>query len=153
MSFESKPLIPYKLLIMIAKKNSRVDLERKRIILFNIGLLTAGAFTLAAFTYSEPIVHQKDKMEVVATEIDLQVEYEQPNEASQNQTNAQKDNNREQQNNIGSETSITRDINSTTNKNTRINAGVGSDGPPGVSFPVLNPGKFHLMMKSLKFRL
>lgn len=37
---------------MIAKKNSRVDLERKRIVLFQIGLLTAGSFTLAAFSYS-----------------------------------------------------------------------------------------------------
>jgi len=37
---------------MIAKKNSRVDLERKRTVLFQIGLLTAGSFTLAAFSYS-----------------------------------------------------------------------------------------------------
>ena len=37
---------------MIAKKNSGVDLERKRTVLFQIGLLTAGSFTLAAFSYS-----------------------------------------------------------------------------------------------------
>ena len=37
---------------MIAKKNSGVDLERKRTVLFQIGLLTAGSFTLAAFNYS-----------------------------------------------------------------------------------------------------
>ena len=39
---------------MIAKKNSRFDLERKRIVLFQIGLMTVGSLTLAAFTYRTP---------------------------------------------------------------------------------------------------
>ena len=45
---------------MIAKKNSRFDLERKRIVLFQIGLMTVGSLTLAAFTYRTP---QQMKME------------------------------------------------------------------------------------------
>lgn len=49
---------------MIAKKNSRVDLERKRIVLFQIGLLTAGSFTLAAFNYSAPIKTDLEKKAV-----------------------------------------------------------------------------------------
>lgn len=49
---------------MIAKKNSRYDLERKRIVLFQIGLLTAGSFTLAAFSYTSPLKVEKEKMAV-----------------------------------------------------------------------------------------
>ena len=49
---------------MIAKKNSRVDLERKRIVLFQIGLLTAGSFTLAAFNYSTPMKTELEKQAV-----------------------------------------------------------------------------------------
>ena len=40
---------------MIAKKNSRYDLERRRTALFFTGLLTAGSFTLAAFNYKSPL--------------------------------------------------------------------------------------------------
>ncbi len=127
---------------MIAKKNSRFDLERKRIVLFNIGLLTAGAFTLAAFTYSEPIARQKDKLEVAATEIDVQVEYQQPKqEEQQRQTNPQQNETQEQQSNIGSESAVTDDMTATSNGNSTPDAGVGSDGPPGFSFPVTNPGR------------
>lgn len=55
---------------MIAKKNSRVDLERKRIVLFQIGLLTAGSFTLAAFNYSTPVKTALEKAQVAAIPID-----------------------------------------------------------------------------------
>lgn len=49
---------------MIAKKNSRYDLERKRIVFFQIGLFAMGAFTLAAFTYKTPIENDTRKREV-----------------------------------------------------------------------------------------
>ena len=49
---------------MIAKKNSRYDLESKRIVLFQIGLFVTGSFTLAAFTYRTPIETEKRKQEV-----------------------------------------------------------------------------------------
>lgn len=40
---------------MNAKKNPKQDLERKRGTVFTIGLLAAGSFTLAAFTYVSPV--------------------------------------------------------------------------------------------------
>jgi len=45
---------------MIAKKDSRIDLEKNRSILIQIGLLTAGSFTLAAFTYRSPIDYDEN---------------------------------------------------------------------------------------------
>ncbi len=59
---------------MIAKKNSRYDLERKRIVLFQIGLLTAGSFTWAAFSYSTPVKTQQEKLAVTYEPVYFQVE-------------------------------------------------------------------------------
>jgi protein TonB len=59
---------------MIAKKNSRYDLERKRIVLFQIGLLTAGSFTWAAFTYSTPVKTQQEKLAVTFEPVYFQLE-------------------------------------------------------------------------------
>jgi protein TonB len=62
---------------MIAKKNSRVDLERKRIVLFQIGLLTAGSFTLAAFNYSTATKMELEKKAVAYEPVTY---FEQPTE-------------------------------------------------------------------------
>jgi protein TonB len=59
---------------MIAKKNPRYDLERKRIVLFQIGLLTAGSFTLAAFTYKSPVGHDLKGKEVATSSVTFEVE-------------------------------------------------------------------------------
>jgi protein TonB len=59
---------------MIAKKNPRYDLERKRIVLFQIGLLTAGSFTLAAFTYRSPVQVDDEKQRVAHQSISFEVE-------------------------------------------------------------------------------
>jgi len=56
---------------MNAKKNSRYDLEGKRIVFFQLGLLTTGAFTLAAFTYKSPIEDDVQKHTVTAHEISI----------------------------------------------------------------------------------
>lgn len=40
---------------MIAKKNSGYDLERRRHVFFQVGLLTAASFTLAAFSYTSEL--------------------------------------------------------------------------------------------------
>lgn len=45
-----------------------MDLERKRAAIFNVGLLVAGSFTLAAFTYSEKTTTEAEKMVVVVDE-------------------------------------------------------------------------------------
>lgn len=59
---------------MIAKKNPRYDLERKRIVLFQIGLMTAGSFTLAAFSYKSPVFKDDVVKQVASTEIVLELE-------------------------------------------------------------------------------
>jgi len=43
---------------MIAKKNPKADLEKKRFAFFQIGLLVAGSLTLAAFEYSSAHLEQ-----------------------------------------------------------------------------------------------
>ncbi len=40
---------------MIAKKNPKLNFERRRVMLLQAGLLTASSFTLAAFTYKSPL--------------------------------------------------------------------------------------------------
>jgi protein TonB len=61
---------------MNAKKNSRYDLERKRIVFFQLGLLTSGAFTLAAFTYKSPMEMDIRKQAVASQEIQVFQEVE-----------------------------------------------------------------------------
>ena len=55
---------------MIAKKNSRFDLERKRIVLFQVGLMTVGSLTLAAFTYRTPQQLELEKRIVASNHIE-----------------------------------------------------------------------------------
>lgn len=60
---------------MIAKKNSRANLERKRVTFFNIGLLGAGSLVLAAFTYTSPLEHEKEMAKVEPSKINYIQEY------------------------------------------------------------------------------
>jgi protein TonB len=66
---------------MIAKKNSRFDLESKRGAFFQLGLFVTGSITLAAFSYSDPMMRADSgndvKRELVAVSWD---EVEQPKE-------------------------------------------------------------------------
>lgn len=59
---------------MIAKKNSRYDLERKRTALFAMGLLAAGSFTLAAFTYDSPLSVEFEKQTHTSQRIDYDIQ-------------------------------------------------------------------------------
>lgn len=45
---------------MIAKKNPKYDLERRRKLYLNLGFLIAGSLTLAAFKYGTPIPESKE---------------------------------------------------------------------------------------------
>jgi protein TonB len=45
---------------MIAKKNPRYDLERKRTAFFQVGLLTVGSLTLAAFAWQSPMIEKEE---------------------------------------------------------------------------------------------
>ncbi|MCG8575776.1 MAG: energy transducer TonB [Flavobacteriales bacterium] len=49
---------------MIAKKNSKADLERKRFAFFQIGLIVAGSLCLAAFEYSTARVSEQKMAEL-----------------------------------------------------------------------------------------
>tara|TARA_R110000737_G_scaffold350741_2_gene390686 strand:+ start:28675 stop:29400 length:726 start_codon:yes stop_codon:yes gene_type:complete len=49
---------------MIAKKNSRYDLESKRSAFFQLGLFVTGSITLAAFSYSDPMMRADSGREV-----------------------------------------------------------------------------------------
>ncbi len=66
---------------MIAKKDSRLDLEKNRAGLIQIGLLTAGAFTLAAFTYRSPIDHEETKERLSSSPVEIEIhEIQKPKE-------------------------------------------------------------------------
>jgi protein TonB len=54
---------------MIAKKNSRYDLESKRSAFFQLGLFVVGSITLAAFTYSDPMMRADAGNEVARESI------------------------------------------------------------------------------------
>ena len=47
---------------MIEKKDPRYNLEKNRATIFGIGLLVAGSFTLAAFTYTSPLEVEEAKI-------------------------------------------------------------------------------------------
>ena len=59
---------------MIAKKNSRYDLERKRTALFAMGLLAAGSFALGAFTYDSPLSVETEKRTHASERIDYDIQ-------------------------------------------------------------------------------
>lgn len=54
---------------MTEKKNPKMDMDRKRVLIFNLGLLVTGSFTLAAFTYSSP-EDRYEKSEILVVEDD-----------------------------------------------------------------------------------
>jgi protein TonB len=121
---------------MIAKKNPGVDLERKRMVFFNIGLLTAGAFTLAAFTYSSPLLTEEEKKAVSSTEIEYMAEaQEKPKDEPIVQQQRVEPQQTQQQQQVGSQTAVTSAITTTSNSATGPVAGVGTNGPVGVSLP------------------
>jgi protein TonB len=67
---------------MIAKKNPRYDLERKRTAFFQVGLLTVGSFTLAAFVWQSPLITKEKKVkkqgEISSVMYELEIKPEMP---------------------------------------------------------------------------
>ena len=59
---------------MIAKKNSGYDLENKRSAFFTLGLLVTGSLTLAAFTYSDPMLRADAGSDVPREQIAINFE-------------------------------------------------------------------------------
>ena len=116
---------------MIAKKNGRADLERKRGILFQIGMLAAGSFTLAAFTYTSPLSRMVEDKYVLKEKIEFEmVEKEEPVEKPvelPRQTQQQTQSNTTQVNTNTSQ-QVTANTTAVNNTNTMNNSTVA---PPG----------------------
>ena len=116
---------------MIAKKNGRADLERKRGILFQIGMLAAGSFTLAAFTYTSPLSRMVEDKYVLKEKIEFEmVEKEEPVEKPvviPRQTQQQTQSNATQVNTNTSQ-QVTANMTAVNNTNTMNNSTVA---PPG----------------------
>lgn len=126
---------------MIAKKNPKVDLERKRAAIFNLGLLVAGSFTLAAFTYTESYTTEAEKLAVEVEEI-VFFEADEKEEEVKTEVEDQPQNNApdqpDQPENIGSQTGLAEDVSASDNPDTGPKK---PDGPGvfGVKVPFKQP--------------
>lgn len=138
---------------MIAKKNSRYNLEGKRIVIFSLGLLTTTAATLAAFTYKSPLEFEREKQKIAAIPVDYMVEEREPEiikpdvireqPQQNNQQQSQNDNQNQQSSSVNLNQNITTTQNTHTNPIPNVGApNVGSNGigikpvtPPVVEFP------------------
>ncbi|MFK7785661.1 MAG: energy transducer TonB [Crocinitomicaceae bacterium] len=104
---------------MIAKKNPKVDMERKRAAIFNVGLLVAGSFTLAAFTYTEATITEAEKLAVAVEEnitFEVQPKEPEPDPVKTDQPQTQSDQQQNDQQNLGSQTGLAENINATDSK-------------------------------------
>lgn len=111
---------------MIAKKNSRYDLERKRSVLFQAGLLAAGSFTLAAFTYTSEVPSEFEK-QVAGTDIfTSQMIYEETPVIEEHKPEPPQLNQNHEQNdaNVGNSQAISEDVSSTDNTSTEVMPGL-----------------------------
>lgn len=130
---------------MIAKKNSRYDLEGKRIVLFNIGLLTAGAFTLAAFTYSEPVAFEKEKQEVASTTVDYVIELERKVEPKPEPVQQPQVAQPQSSQSVGDPNVLSQNVTTTVNTTTNpTSTAVVIGAPTGIDKPPFNPGPIDL---------
>ena len=126
---------------MIAKKNPKVDLERKRAAIFNVGLLVAGSFTLAAFTYTEKTTTEAEKMAVNVDEV-VNFVVEKKDEVKPDEPKPEQPQNQPQQpdepQNMGSQTGLAQDVNKAKNGTDGLKK---PDGPGtfGVHVPFTKP--------------
>ena len=131
-------------IFMIAKKNSRYDLEGKRIVLFNVGLLTAGAFTLAAFTYSEPIAFEKEKLEVASTNVDYVIELEPKVEPKPEPVQQPQVAQPQSSQSTGDPNALSTNITVTTGATTPTSTTVVIGAPTGIDRPIIDRGPIDL---------
>ena len=115
---------------MIAKKNSRVDLERKRTALFAIGLLMVGSFVLAAFTYETPNEVKMAKEEVPSQKINYIIQKQDDVQKDQTVKDQSSQSDQQQQQSeptMDAFSNPTEDINQTSNQDKAFDPTVGID--------------------------
>lgn len=117
---------------MIAKKNVRLDLERKRVVFFNIGLLAASSFVLAAFSYETPLDKEILLHEKAQTELSYLVQEKEPIIKPKN--DVVKPQPQKQAAAIGSKNAISQHTKSTASTSTETDPNVGLTGPSGKFF-------------------
>ncbi len=132
---------------MSTKKNSRYDLESKRSAFFTLGLLVTGSMTLAAFTYSDPMLKADKgndvKRELIA--IDYQVEPEKPKDDVQTPDHPIVDNS-QTQSTIDARTPVGTVIQITTNTATTITSGVSTETGGLLTGPIITKGGTHTVI-------
>jgi len=132
---------------MSTKKNSRYDLESKRSAFFTLGLLVTGSMTLAAFTYSDPMLKADKgndvKRELIA--IDYQVEPEKPKDDVQTPDQPIVDNS-QTQSTIDARTPVGIVIQITTNTATKITSGVSTETGGLLTGPIITKGGTHTVI-------
>lgn len=126
---------------MIAKKNSGFDLEKKRAVLLQVGLLAVGSLTLAAFTYKNPSLIDSEKDMVSHQPINYQMDLQEKPEPIKRELPQQtQQNNQDQgqnQNATDMNAAVNENTKSTSNTNTNVDSKVGLDGL-GYTFGDLN---------------
>jgi len=117
---------------MIAKKNSRLDLERKRTALFSMGLLAASSFALAAFTYNSSMLVEEQKQAKESTRVNyiVQDKVEEEEVKIETETEVQQDNSQSSDPTIDNQAAVTQDITKTDNTDKTFDPQVGLDNLP-----------------------
>ena len=109
---------------MIAKKNSRYDLERKRIVLLQIGLMTVGSLTLAAFTYETPFTLEQEKREVAYQPVNFITEDYKPKDEKKELVIEQKETSKDKQQSSQKNSAVSQNMKATKNTKTKVKSGV-----------------------------
>lgn len=128
---------------MNAKKNSSHELEGKRATVFTIGLLAAGSFTLAAFTYVSPLEVEEAKLTAEHAQVEYFVteEQDQPEEIVET---AQTEDVQQSTTELVAE--IREEITKTESSNKKVESGTTSE---GLTVP---HGEFDITIKRKKVK-
>ena len=113
---------------MNAKKNPRQDLDRRRGTVFTIGLLAAGSFTLAAFTYVSPVESTEEEIASNNSTVEYFVENtkEEKPEVLKQEPKVEPQNQQESTTTLISE--VTEDISVTESSDEAVKSDVGIEG-------------------------
>ncbi len=112
---------------MIEKKNPKHSLEKNRATVFTIGLLAAGSFTLAAFTYESPLEIEEAKIASIHSDVEYftqAVEKETP-EVPKIETPEVQD---QQEQTISLDATLTEDISTTESKSDQVKSNISIEG-------------------------